>query len=187
MWRSFSTAPDLETQRAIYLSRIKPRLWGPTVRWMTRQDLFLTLLGVPRSQRRQIDRRYRGGISQYVEDQVDELCTQVPVGDNYFWRVYATGQYTPECCPGYLQEDNFLALKAGLVDRISVHTTTVLDFLQSTPHRVSCFVLLDHMDWLYEQHQGVLLRQWQAVVDRAAVGRESSGVAPHWKSISSIH
>lgn len=163
-------ASGLEEQREIYLTRIKPQLWGPFIRGLIRRDCILAMLGVPRSQRRQIDRGYKGGISQYVEDQMDELFTQIPLQDNYFWRVYATGEYSRTCCPEYLKEHNFVVLQSGLIDRISVHTGSILEFLHGTPHRISRFVFLDHMDWLYEKHRDVLRHQWQAISERAAPG-----------------
>jgi S-adenosylmethionine-diacylglycerol 3-amino-3-carboxypropyl transferase len=161
-------ASDLEEQRHIYLSRIKPQLWGPAIRWLTRRDCVLAMLGVPRSQRRQIDQQHHGGIAQYIEDQMDVLFTQIPLRDNYFWRVYATGQYSPNCCPEYLKEENFFRLKSGLVDRLSIHTCSVLDFLRSGSFPISRFSLLDHMDWLCERHGKVLRDQWQAISDRSA-------------------
>lgn len=161
---------DLERQRDLYLTRIKPQLWGPAIRWLTRRDIALALLGVPRSQRRQIDSQYPGGIAKYIEDQIDELFTKIPLRDNYFWRVYATGAYSRSCCPEYLKEKNFAALKAGLVDRISTHTTSILDFLRETPHQISRFILLDHMDWLYEKHQDILGEQWQEITRKASPG-----------------
>ena len=72
----------------------------------------------------------------------------MPLRDNYFWRVYLTGQYTPDCCPEYLRPANFARLKAGLVDRVSIHHTSVAGYLEKHDEPISRFVLLDHMDWL---------------------------------------
>jgi S-adenosylmethionine-diacylglycerol 3-amino-3-carboxypropyl transferase len=161
-------ATSLEEQREIYKSSIKPVLWNRAVRWITRRDVALAMLGVPRSQRRQIDTQFPGGISAYVESMVDELMMHVPVHDNYFWRVYVSGQYTPECCPEYLKRENFQRLKDGLVDRVEIHTKSVVEFLRSHGGEISRFVLLDHMDWLYDQGRDLLAQEWQSIVDRAA-------------------
>lgn len=161
-------ATSLEEQREIYKSSIKPVLWNRAVRWVTRRDVALAMLGVPRSQRRQIDTQFPGGISAYVESMVDELMMHVPVHDNYFWRVYISGQYTPECCPEYLKRENFQRLKGGLVDRVEIHTKSVVEFLRSHGGEISRFVLLDHMDWLYDQGRDLLAQEWQSIVDRAA-------------------
>jgi S-adenosylmethionine-diacylglycerol 3-amino-3-carboxypropyl transferase len=161
-------ATSLGEQREIYESSIKPVLWNRAVRWITRRDVALAMLGVPRSQRRQIDTQFPGGIAAYIESMVDELMTHVPVHDNYFWRVYVSGQYTPECCPEYLKRENFQRLKDGLVDRVEIHTKSVADFLEAHEGKVSRYVLLDHMDWLYDRGGDLLAQEWQLIVDRAS-------------------
>lgn len=161
-------ATSLEEQRSIYQSFIKPALWNRAVRWITRRDIALAMLGVPRSQRRQIDTQFPGGISAYVEAMVDELMMHVPVHDNYFWRVYVSGQYTPECCPEYLKPHNFQRLKDGLVDRVEIHTKSVAEFLRAHDGEISRYILLDHMDWLYDQGADYLAEEWQLIVDRAS-------------------
>ncbi len=161
-------ADSLERQREIYAARIRPVFWGGMLRWGLRRDTALAMLGVPRSQRRQIDENYPGGIASYIVDQVEDLLTNVSMRDNYFWRVYINGEYSRECCPEYLKEDNFYRLKAGLVERVEVHTNTLLGFLLEHSRDISRFVLLDHMDWLYEHRRDLLQREWQAIVDRAA-------------------
>ena len=89
--------------------------------------------------------------------------------DNYFWRVYVYGEYTRECCPEYLTPDNFRCLQNGLVDRVDVHTNTMLGFLQDEcTTEISRFVLLDHMDWLYDRSRHLLQQEWQSIVHRAA-------------------
>jgi S-adenosylmethionine-diacylglycerol 3-amino-3-carboxypropyl transferase len=160
-------ATSLDEQREVYEREVKPVFWGPGIQWFLKRDSTLSLLGVPRAQRTQLERYYPGGITKFIEDRLDWLFTKVPIHDNYFWRVYMTGEYTRECCPDYLKEENFNRLKSGLVDRIHTHTTTLLDHLTSTRRNYSHCVLLDHMDWLAEHHHDILERQWQAIVDHA--------------------
>ncbi len=160
----------LEEQREIYETRVKPVLWGRLLKWLTRRDFALAMLGVPRSQRRQIDSMYPGGVAAYIVNQVEELLTNVPLKDNYFWRVYIRGEYTRDCCPEYLKPENFRRLKEGLVDRVEIHTDTVFGFLSRCSSNISRFVLLDHMDWLYDRSRDLLEREWQVIVDRAAPG-----------------
>ena len=162
------SAKTLEEQQEIYERDIKAAFWGPFIRWVVRRDSTMSLLGVPASQRRQLEHGYPGGIAQFIEDRLDTVFTQVSFADNYFWRVYLTGEYTRECCPSYLQLENFQRLKEGLVDRISTHTTTLLDFLKHRHVEISRYVLLDHMDWLHEQHHDILQAQWQTIVDQAS-------------------
>lgn len=163
-------AQTLEEQQKIYFDEVKSTFWGPGIEFFLRRDATLSLLGVPRAQRKQLEKFYPGGIAKFIEDRLDAVFTKLPLKDNYFWRVYLTGEYTKECCPEYLREDNFYRLKSGLIDRIHTHTTTILDYLESTDQTYSRYVLLDHMDWLAEHHADILRRQWQAIVDHGDDG-----------------
>jgi S-adenosylmethionine-diacylglycerol 3-amino-3-carboxypropyl transferase len=125
-------------------------------------------LGVPRPQRQQLERDHAGGIARFVEHCVESVFTRLSLADNYFWRVYLTGSYSPTCCPEYLKRENFERLRDGLVDRLNIHTTSVCGFLEQHPGTLTRFVLLDHMDWLGAHDQPLLARQWQALLSRAA-------------------
>lgn len=160
-------ANSIEEQKEIYEKDVKPAFWGPWIKWWLKRDATLSLLGVPRAQRRQLERYYPGGIVKFIEDSLDTVFSELPIHENYFWRVYLTGEYTPECCPNYLKPENFERLKAGLVDRVNTHTTTILEHLQSSDQKYSHFILLDHMDWMAEHLADVLATQWQAIVDRS--------------------
>jgi len=158
---------SLEKQREIYYEYIRPRLWTRLVRTAMNRDTTMSMLGVPRAQRNQIDAQYEGGLVKFIQDCVDTVFGQLPLSDNYFWRVYMTGQYTRECCPEYLKEENFQRLRSGLVDRVSTHTDSVQGFLEKHTGQISRFVLLDHMDWLSDRFFPLLEAEWQAIVDRA--------------------
>jgi S-adenosylmethionine-diacylglycerol 3-amino-3-carboxypropyl transferase len=132
--------------------------------------MTLALLGVPQAQRRQVDRYYAGGISRFIEESIDTVFARIPLHDNYFWRVYLTGRYTPTCCPEYLKPHNFHRLKAGLADSIEVHTDTIEGFLKRAQGPFTRFVLLDHMDWLSTQSDNLLQREWQEITRCAAPG-----------------
>lgn len=159
-------AGSLAEQQHIYQEKVRPVFWRRFLRWAMRRDTTLSLLGVPRPQRLQVERHYPGGIARFVEDSLDAVCTRLPLADNYFWRVYLEGEYTPDCCPEYLKPANFARLQS-LVDRVTTHTDTVLGFLTRHPGRISRYVLLDHMDWLSTHNQEVLRQEWQAILDRA--------------------
>lgn len=163
-------APSLEEQREIYDKHLRQQVWTPVLRFLVSRDTMLSLVGVPRAQRQQIESQYAGGIAQYVQDAVEAVFAKLPLADNYFWRVYIMGSYTRSCCPEYLKEENFKLLKSGLVDRIDIHTDTVEGFLASHDAVVSRFVLLDHMDWLSGRYFPILEREWQAIFDHAAPG-----------------
>lgn len=168
-------AETVDEQREIYHSRVKPAFWGPYIKWLMRRDAALSLLGVPRAQRQQLERYYPGGIAKFVEDSLDTVFSELPLKDNYFWRVYLTGEYTPDCCPEYLKRENFERLKGtngepGLASRVHTHTTTILEHLQGADTNYSHFVLLDHMDWMAEHMRDMLALQWQEIVDRGDEG-----------------
>jgi S-adenosylmethionine-diacylglycerol 3-amino-3-carboxypropyl transferase len=163
-------ADSIEQQRDIFQQyKLADRLWRPMIKFAMRRDMTLALLGVPRSQRRQIDEGYPGGILQFVIDRVETVFTKLPLKDNYFWRVYMTGEYTPECCPEYLKAENFAQLKNDVVNRVTTHTDSVLAFVQQHPGEITRFVLLDHMDWLTrDPSRKILTQEWQAIVDKSA-------------------
>ncbi|WP_404310654.1 DUF3419 family protein [Neorhodopirellula lusitana] len=166
--RDLVAAPDVETQRAIFAEqRVEKRLWRMPIRWALRRDTTMAMLGVPRSQRLQIDRTYTGGIESFVRDRVQAVLTNLALADNYFWRVYLTGAYSQDCCPEYLKRDNFELLKGGLVDRVHCHTQTMEGFLTEQEKSFDRFVLLDHMDWMAERAPEALAQEWQAIVDHA--------------------
>lgn len=164
-------AADVSEQRRVFhAEQLDSAMFRPLLKWFLRRDTTLSLLGVPRPQRKQLERKYPGGIAQFVRDRVEMVFSRLSLADNYFWRVYLTGQYTPECCPNYLKRQHFERLKNGLVDRISVRTDSLLGFLRTHPQRITRFVLLDHMDWLCENMHDVLADEWQAIIDRSAPG-----------------
>lgn len=160
-------ATSLDEQQSIYFGELRDAVWKRFVRWMIGRDTTLSFVGVPRPQRQQVERYYQGGIAKYIEDCVEAVFACLPIWDNYFWRVYLTGEYSRTCCPEYLKEENFHRLRNGLLDRISIHTGSLQQFLDNHDGRISRFVLLDHMDWLSTFRHGELEREWQAIVNRA--------------------
>lgn len=160
-------AKNVDEQRNIYDS-LRSKFWTPFIKWAVARDTTLSMLGVPRAQREQVDRYYKGGISGFIEDSVDTVFSKLPLHDNYFWRVYLTGEYSQDCCPEYLKKENFAKLKAEGAAKVTTHTQSVLDFLKGHPGKISRYVLLDHMDWLYTFLYPVLQQEWEAIVDRAA-------------------
>jgi S-adenosylmethionine-diacylglycerol 3-amino-3-carboxypropyl transferase len=161
-------ADSIDEQRRIY-EKLRPAFWNRFVRWLVRRDSTLSMLGVPRAQRVQVERNYQGGIAKFIEDSIEAVFAKLPLRDNYFWRLYVYGEYTQACCPEYLKEENFHALRNGLVDRAQTYTGSILQFLSSYRGQVSRYILLDHMDWLSTPKRlPILQMEWQGIVDRAA-------------------
>ncbi len=163
-------AESIEEQREIYLGGMYDRFWTGLVKFTMNRDTTMSLLGVPRAQRRQIEQQYPGGLVRYIEDCVEGVFTRLPMKDNYFWRVYVNGRYTRDCCPEYLREENWQSLRDGVVDRVTTHTDSVQGFLEKFDGAINRFVLLDHMDWLSDRFFPWLEGEWQAIVERAAPG-----------------
>lgn len=163
-------AGSLDVQRELYQSRIAGELWTPTINWVLNRQLTMSLLGVPHPQRRLVQAQHPDGVAGFVREAIEYVFLHLPVHDNYFWRVYLTGSYTRHCCPGYLREEGFAALKAGLVNRIEAHTCTVTEFLEVGDEPITRFVLLDHMDWMSSYHPAALIEEWNQILRRSAPG-----------------
>src|SRR5262249_2962853 len=155
-------ASTLDEQQAIYTGELHRSFWKGFVRWAMDRDMTLAMLGVPRAQRRQVETTYPGGIAKFIEDRIEPVCTRLPISDNSFWPFSFTSSYTAACCPEYLKPVPFAQLRDGLLDRVRIHTGTLLSFLKRSQESISRFVLLDHMDWLGTHHRAVLHEQWQA-------------------------
>ncbi len=162
-------AKTVEEQAAVYNGRIRDKIWTPWLRWFLSRSVTLSLIGVPWPQRDQITNQYPGGVSQFIRDALETVVTKLPFQDNYFWRVYIQGHYTPECCPEYLKPANFLPLRKRL-DRLKIHTCTMTEFLRRTEPGISKFVLLDHMDWMDFNNPEGLVEEWNAILEKAKPG-----------------
>ena len=162
------SAKTVEEQQRVYKEELKDRFWTGFLKFALNRDTTLSMLGVPKAQRRQIEYQYEGGIVKYMQDCLESVFTKLPIHDNYFWRVYLYGSYTPECCPEYLKEANYEALRNGLADRVTTHTKSVQAFLEGHDGQISKVILLDHMDWLSDKFFPLLESEWQAIVEKAA-------------------
>ncbi len=167
---SLLNAESIEEQKEIYEKHLKKKFWSGLMKFTMNRDTTMSMLGVPKAQRRQIETQYEGGLVKFIQDCMESVFVELPMKDNYFWRVYMNGKYSRECCPEYLKEDNFAKLKGGVVDNVSTHTDSVQGFLEKHDGQISRYILLDHMDWLSDQFFPLLESEWQAIVDRAAPG-----------------
>jgi S-adenosylmethionine-diacylglycerol 3-amino-3-carboxypropyl transferase len=158
-------AHNIDEQRSIYETQIKPRFWNKPLEWFLGRPTTMSLLGVPPAQQQHVENHF-GTMAKFIQQCIDAVFGELPLHDNYFWRVYLTGEYTQQCCPEYLKAENFLKLR-NLVDRIHVENTTVEQFLRSTTTPISHLVLLDHMDWLASHRIDWLQSEWQAIIDKA--------------------
>ena len=161
-------ARSLEEQRRLY-DNVKSALWNAFNAWLMRQPLVMAMLGVPRPQIRLIENQFPGGIVGYIQKKVEDVLTLLPMQDNYFWRVYATGRYTAECCPNYLRREHQPTLFARS-GRVKTHSMTVAKFLEDNPGEYSHYVLLDHQDWLASHDVEGLAGEWDLILKNSRPG-----------------
>lgn len=161
-------ADSLDDQREIYERHLKKKFWSGMMKFTMNRDTTMSMLGVPKAQRRQIETQYEGGLVRFVQDCMESVFVKLPMKDNYFWRVYMNGEYTRDCCPEYLREANFQQLKTEAIDRVSTHSDSVQGFLEKHDGTISKFILLDHMDWLSDHFFSLLESEWQAIIDKSA-------------------
>ncbi len=161
-------ARSLEEQREAY-GLFEREVWGPFSHWLLRQPALMTLLGVPRPQIRLIQDSYPDGLTGYVKDKLRHVMTELPIADNYFWRVYMTGSYTLGCCPNYLKQEHQATLQERS-SRLRTYTTTVSNFLREHPGLYTHFVLLDHQDWLAAHDTKALREEWDLILANSAPG-----------------
>ncbi|MDO5566899.1 MAG: BtaA family protein [Planctomycetia bacterium] len=160
-------ATSIEEQAEIYHNELEKKFWTPLMRFFLNRDTTLSLLGVPRAQRFQVESQYNGQICGFMRDCIEAVLCDLSIQDNYFWRVYVTGSYTPNCCPEYLKAENFAKLKDGLVDTVTTYSMSVEQFLRENDVPISRFILLDHMDWLATNLWPALVTEWEAILMRA--------------------
>lgn len=161
-------AQSLAEQAELY-RRIEPEIWGSLTNWLVRQPALMAMLGVPRPQIRLIETEYPGGLTSFVRDKIKRVLTEVPIADNYFWRVYMTGCYRPNCCPSYLRPKKMLTL-AERSPRLKAYNTTLSNFLREHPGHYTHFVLLDHQDWLAAHDPLALREEWELLLQNSAPG-----------------
>ena len=145
----------LAEQEAFYHKHIGPRLWGPAVQWLCESRWFMFLCGVHPRQLELVDGRH--GIYDYIRERIEYVLTKVPIYDNYFLSVTATGRFRGRRVPPYLLEENFNTLRRNL-DRVTVVNGWLGPYLDSQPPAsISKFNLLDIFDWMTpEMFEGTL-------------------------------
>lgn len=158
---------SLEEQKQAFKSLDRQMFGSTFVTKGLKNPMTLTCMtGVPRPQQKLLEEE--GGVVVFLKKAMEELFNETKLQDNYFYKVYVDGEYSKQCCPEYLKEENFKKLKAGAVDCISVHTTTITEFLKNKGDTsITRFILLDHMDWL-SQSPEILQEEWQTIMDHSA-------------------
>lgn len=166
--RKLLDAKSQEEQRHIYL-QIEDKIMSGAMEWFVNRHITMALLGVPRSQMELFAKNYERGALGFIQECLRKVFIELPLSDNYFWRLYMSGEYTLSCCPAYLKQDHFQSIKEQH-HKIKPHTTTVSQFLKDNPGTYSHFVLLDHQDWLAANNRPALQEEWELILKNSRKG-----------------
>ncbi|MBK7937352.1 MAG: BtaA family protein [Lewinellaceae bacterium] len=156
-------------EQADWYNRLEPLFLNGFVQWLVRQHLVQSMLGVPKSQQYLAATLFPDGMAGYIRQCLRHVFTELPLADNYFWKLYFFGRYEADCCPNYLKKEYFDTLQSRSA-RIDSYTGTLSDYLKKHPGRYTHFVLLDHQDWLAAKRQRALDEEWQLIIENAAPG-----------------
>lgn len=161
-------ASSLAEQQEVY-QKLEKKILSQFTKWMINRHVTLSLLGVPRAQRNLIVKEYPGGMAGFVGDKLRHIFTNLPMTENYFWRLYITGEYSKDCCPNYLREENFEIIR-DRIDRIHSYNGTVTNFLKENPNQYSHYILLDHQDWMAAHNLEALGDEWEKIFKNSNIG-----------------
>ncbi|WP_421948230.1 DUF3419 family protein [Phaeodactylibacter xiamenensis] len=161
-------AATLEEQKEIYL-QVEERVLNNMVEWMVNRHLTMCLVGVPRSQQELFVKKYERGALGFIQECLRKVFTELPLQDNYFYRLYMYGTYTETCAPNYLLPEHFEPLR-DRIDRVQTNTTTISQFLKDNPGAYSHYVLLDHQDWLAANDRPALEEEWRLILENSRPG-----------------
>ncbi len=162
------SADSLEKQAAIYY-QVEEKIMNRIVEFFVNRHFTMCLVGVPRSQQMLFREKYERGALGFIQECLRKVFTELPISDNYFWRLYFEGRYTTNCCPAYLEPHHLAPLQDQL-DQVITHTNTISGFLRENPGQYSHFVLLDHQDWLADNDRPALEEEWRLILKNSRPG-----------------
>jgi S-adenosylmethionine-diacylglycerol 3-amino-3-carboxypropyl transferase len=165
---AFIDAGSLEEQRHHY-EKVEPALWNAFSRWLLKRHAVMAMLGVPRPQIELIDQQHPDSLPGFLRANLRHVATELPISENYFWRVYVKGQYTRTCCPAYVRPEHFARLRANTW-RVQSYTMPLTDFLRQQPGVYTHYVLLDHQDWLAWHKPEALRQEWELILANSRPG-----------------
>ncbi len=165
---ALSCAGSLNEQRRVF-SRMEGRFLYRTLSRLAANPVMLSLLGISRRQISMIRAEHPEGFYAFFRSILRNIATNIPMSDNYFWRVYFSGNYPVDCMPDYLAEKNFDTLRER-IHRISVHDLSFSQFLDRFPGPYTHFILLDHQDWLADKAPEALAHEWELILRNGRAG-----------------
>lgn len=140
------------------------KLWSGLSQYLWKWDGLLSLAGIPASQAEAVE-----DLNAFMQGTIYQLFVEQNPAQNHYWRVYLEGKYSTDCCPQYLQKENFAVLRKN-IGRLSLKSSNLLQHLSHTETKYSHFILLDHMDWMAETEPALLAKQWKLILTHALPG-----------------
>ena len=162
------TAKTITEQKKVY-DQLEPKFLNKLTLWLMNRHLTMALLGVPRAQLDLILEKYPDAMAGFIKTNLRHVFTELPIKDNYFWRLYLTGRYSKNCSPEYLKESNFESLQNHM-GHLKIHTSTISEFLKKSPGKYTHFILLDHQDWLAHNLPEALNEEWELILKNSRSG-----------------
>lgn len=167
--RILTEARTLDEQRLGY-HRIADSLDRMLGSWLVHPRAFASLLGaVGAETRRHGHAGTPGELPGRIAARLRHLATEIPVRDNYFWRVALLGRYTPECCPNYLRREHFETIRAR-IHRVLVRTASTPSPRSGSPGAYTHVVLAEHQDWFAARDPRAFQDAWQRLLVRCRQG-----------------
>lgn len=156
--QDFFGLTSLSEQREWYTRRLAPRLWSPLGVRVARSQPLLYLAGVHPEQFEKL--RGDADVSQVAMRCVEHALTELPVRNNYFWRMLALGRFSTMSHPPYLSAASYPLLRER-IDRITVVYGRLEQFLETQDaHGIDRINLRDAPDWMSPPEQATL---WQHI------------------------
>jgi S-adenosylmethionine-diacylglycerol 3-amino-3-carboxypropyl transferase len=142
----FLDSPDLATQQRWYRTHLEPRTHSRVLRRFLRSRLLNYLSGMHPEQLARIERE--GGFDTATLERLTRVLTEVPIRDNYFLAMAATGAFRGDRVPPYLRADNYERLR-GCLERVQPITGWLDDVLERfSTGSLDKLNLLDVFDWM---------------------------------------
>lgn len=159
----FFESRNLDEQTERYLS-LEGEFWNKISDLFINNQFTLSLLGIPFNQRKFIANQYDSGLAGFLRVRLKKVFTEIDIKQNYFWRVYFFGEYSPEIAPNYLKNENYELLKNNC-SKIKIYNGSFKEMIDKRRDYFNHFVLLDHQDW--QNYQSVN-SEWQSIYKSAA-------------------
>ena len=130
-FREIFGADDPDTARQLYDGKIRRMLSNRFVNAVNNRWIGHVLHGLPYPQAAQVKEGHH-------LDLADRVFRGTTVSENYFWHCYCLGYFKDDCCPKYLQRENFEKMR-DWIDRLDFQTVSLAGYLQQSDEKFTAF------------------------------------------------